>query len=69
MQPSLSEALLPDTLKQGFLCLDMRKPDVYRFAALAMHDFRGSFARFQILISLRAGGVFSCHGYKPSLNL
>ena len=69
MHPSLSEALLLDTLEQGFSCLDMGKPDVYQFTALAMHDFGGSFARFQILISRRAGGGFSCHGYKLSLNL
>ena len=44
--PSLSEALLLDTLEQGFSCLDMSLPDVYQFTALAMHDFGGSFARF-----------------------
>ena len=67
----LNEGPVPqlDTLEQGFSCLDMSPPGVYQFTALAMHDFGGSFARSKILMSLRAGGGFSCHGYKPSLNL
>jgi len=47
--PGLSspvDFLLLDILEQGFSRLDMGKPVVYQFTALAMHDFGGSFARF-----------------------
>ena len=42
----------------GFSCLDMSKPDVYQFTALAMHDFGGSFARFESSSASGLVGVF-----------